>query len=312
MTSRAACLLACTAIAACTSSGAPGGGGGIGGGAPVELDPAAAQAFVRVPIDTAPGLSGLAADDTGALWTVAERAEAVYRVTLSPALVPTVTRVGISGVPEHVDLEAVAWLGEDRFAFGTEGTGVGSATVLLAGRKDGALVVDGRIDLPQARLGITLAANHGAEGVCGHGDIIVTAIEATGVDAGGRFAPIVKTVGGEIVAVHKMRLGTRTGKISGLDCTIQADGSITGLAIERHFEVTRLVRFTLPPRQTDATAVIEPELVIDLGAILKSKLNLEGIARTGDGRVVCVVDNQWKTITGPSELLVMQPDAVRP
>jgi hypothetical protein len=278
--------------------------------APVELDPAAARAFVRVAIDTAPGLSGLAADDTGGLWTVAERAEAAYRVALSPALVPTVSRVGITGVPGHVDLEAIAWLGDGRFAFGTEGTGVGSATVLLAGRTAGGLVVDGRIDLPQDRLGVTLAANHGAEGVCGRGDIIVTAIEATGIDAGGRFAPIVKTVGGEIVAVHKLRLGTRTGKISGLDCTIQADGSVTGLAIERHFEVTRIVRFALPPRQTDAAAVTEPALVVDLGPILKSKLNLEGIATTSDGRVVCVVDNQWKTITGPSELLVMQPEAL--
>jgi hypothetical protein len=30
-----------------------------------------------------------------------------------------------------------------------------------------------------------------------------------------------------------------------------------------------------------------------------------------DGRVVTVVDNQWKTITGPSELLVFRADAVR-
>jgi hypothetical protein len=293
----AACAVLASALAAC-------GGGG-------KVDHAAARhAFVRVPIDAAPGLSGLASDDAGGMWTVAERAGAAYRITLAPDLTPTVTRVAIAGVPPGVDLEAIAVLGEGRFAFGTEGKGDGSATVLLAGREDGAIVVDGVIDLPEDRLGVKLAANHGAEGVCGHADTIVTAIEATGQDGGGRFAPLVKTVRGEIVAVHRLRLATATGKLSGLDCTVADDGSIAGWAIERHFEVTRLVRFTLPPIQHDR-AVIVPTLAIDLGPILHGSLNLEGIARTTDGRVVAVVDNQWKRITGPSELLVMRPEALR-
>ena len=34
------------------------------------------------------------------------------------------------------------------------------------------------------------------------------------------------------------------------------------------------------------------------------------VAWTDDGRVAAVVDNQWRTITGPSELLVFRPGVV--
>jgi len=39
---------------------------------------------------------------------------------------------------------------------------------------------------------------------------------------------------------------------------------------------------------------------------LRGALNLEGLARLPDGRVVAVVDNQYRTITGPDELLVFR------
>jgi hypothetical protein len=29
------------------------------------------------------------------------------------------------------------------------------------------------------------------------------------------------------------------------------------------------------------------------------------------GRVIAIVDNQWKTITGPNELVIFRPDAVK-
>src|SRR5690242_4463938 len=42
----------------------------------------AAEVFDRITVDTANGLSGLATDETGALWTVAERDEKAYRIRL--------------------------------------------------------------------------------------------------------------------------------------------------------------------------------------------------------------------------------------
>jgi hypothetical protein len=212
-------------------------------------------------------------------------------------------------MPAGTDLEGIAALGGGRFALGTEGHDDGVATVLLAERRGTALAITGSIALPERAVGIPLKANHGAEGVCGAGDTIIVAIEGAGEEGGKRWAPVLRVAAGAPTRSHRLWLTSQTGKLSGLDCTIAADGTAAIWAIERHFEVTRLLRFTLPPGE--GAADVTPTIALDLGPVLNSKLNLEGIAVLPDGRVVAVVDNQWKTITGPSELLVFQPDAVK-
>jgi hypothetical protein len=47
-------------------------------------------------------------------------------------------------------------------------------------------------------------------------------------------------------------------------------------------------------------------VLADLGPVLRGSLNLEGLARLPDGRPVAAVDNQYRTITGPDELLVFR------
>jgi hypothetical protein len=267
----------------------------------------AASTWVAVSVATANGLSGLAADDTGALWTVAERAEQAYRIVLDAELVPTIETFAVRGVPPGTDLEGMAVLGPDRFAFGTEGRTAGVAQVLVADKRGAEMVVTGTIDLPASAIGVALADNHGAEGVCGTGDTIVAAIETVGVDGGKRWAPLAVARAGAIRVV-RFWLTSPTGKIAGLDCRVDAAGAITGWVVERHFEVTKLLRFAVA---ADATEVV-PEVALDLGPILRGAKNLEGIAALPDGRVVAVVDNQWKTITGPSELLVFTSSAVAP
>lgn len=272
----------------------------------------AAKLFTRVPLATAPGLSGLATDDQGALWTVSERGYRAYRVTLDAADKPTIETFEILGHDEkNVDLEAIAVLGGGKFAFGTEGRVAGIATVLLAEQRDGALVITSSIVLSNADVGIEMASNHGAEGVCGAGDTIIATIEGaggTGPDA--RWAPVVRIAGGKVVRKQRLPLTSATGKISGLDCAVAADGTITAWAIERHFEVTRIVTFTIPPLGQGGDT-LTPTVVLDIGDVLNSRLNLEGLARLPDGRLVAVVDNQWKTINGSSELLVFHPSAVQ-
>jgi len=263
--------------------------------------------FARVPIATAPGLSGLAADDRGGLWTVAERAATAYRITLDAALVPTVEAFPIDQLPPGTDLESIAVLDDTHVVFGTEQRFVGGATVLVAERHDGRLRVTDAIAMSVMTLGIELLQNHGAEGVCGAGATIIAAIEGVGVEAGRRWAPIVRIVRGVPVRTHRLWLTTQTGKLSALDCRIAPDGTVTAWAIERHFEVTKVLTFTLPPDGGGADDVT-PAVAYDLGSVLRGALNLEGIARLPDGRLVAVVDNQWKTVTGPSELLVFEPE----
>jgi hypothetical protein len=270
----------------------------------------AAELFTRIPLATAPGLSGLATDDQGALWTISERGERAYRITLDAADRPTLETFTVEGRDlKDLDLEAMAVLGGGKFALGTEGRVPGVATVLLAERRGGALVITSDIVLSNADVGIEMAANHGAEGLCGAGDTVIAAIEGaggTGPDA--RWAPIIRIAAGKIVRAHRLALTTATGKISALDCTIAADGTINAWAIERHFEVTKIVTFTIPPLG-QGDEMLKPTVVLDLGTVLNSRLNLEGIARLPDGRLVAVVDNQWKTLNGNSELLVFRATA---
>jgi len=267
----------------------------------------AAKLFKEIRLETAPGLSGLAADDTGAVWTIAERAARAYRITLDAQNKPALETFVVEGTSEKLDLEGIAWLGGDRFALGTEGRVDGVATVLLAERRAQTLAVTSSLKLTAAQIGIDLPANHGAEGVCGSGDTIFVAIEGAGTADGRRFAPIVRITNSEVVRTHRMWLTTKTGKLSALDCAVAADGTAEVIAIERHFAVTKILRFTVPSTDGDIT----PTEALDLGPVLNSRLNLEGIAQMTDGRIVAVVDNQWKTLQGPSALLVFEPGVVK-
>lgn len=302
-------------------------GGGGGCRAPSIDKARAAELFTEVPVATVNGLSGLAADGGGALWTVAERDARAYRIKLDGSLVPAVETFEIRGVPDGTDLEGIAVLDHQevplRFALGTEGQAGGKATVLVAERQDQVLTVTRAIELPAKAVGIELKPNQGAEGVCGDGETIFAAIEGAGVDGGKRWAPVVRVVGGEVVQLYRVWLTSKEGKLSGLDCRVRADGTAGVLAIERHFEVTKVLRFELPAPAAGAGVAagagaasgvapldIQPEVALELSKVLRGGLNLEGIAWTDGGQVAAVVDNQWTTITGKSELVVFKPGAV--
>ncbi|HVK86074.1 MAG TPA: esterase-like activity of phytase family protein [Kofleriaceae bacterium] len=267
---------------------------------PLPAEHARAPAFVEVRLATAPGLSGLASDDNGALWTVTERARTAYRITLDAALHPTLEPFRIEGGPDGYDLEAIAVLGDGAFAFGTENQQPDVATIQLATLRDHTLAVTNSITITAKDAGIPLDANHGAEGVCGRDTTVIAALESWGTHPR-RWAPLLRIVDGVVVRAHRLWLTSDTGRISSLDCTLDPDGTVHAIAIERHFEVSRVLAFTL---RRDAPDAIEPTLLLDLGAELRGKANLEGIARLADGRLVAVVDNQWKTIDGESRLIV--------
>ncbi|MBL8624245.1 MAG: esterase-like activity of phytase family protein [Myxococcales bacterium] len=272
----------------------------------------AAATFTRVAVDTGGdhGLSGLAVDAGGTLWTVAERGAVALAITLDGDRA-TAVRHPVRGVPADEDLEAVA-IAADGLWVGTEGRERGVARVFhltWAGARQGdALVATGApIELRQAEVGVDIGANHGAEGVCSAGDVVAIALETAGGSGAARWAPVVSVdVARGTRRVQRVALTTTTGKLSALDCW--RDGARTwAVAVERHFAVTRLLRFELG----GADATITPEVLLDLGPILRGSLNLEGLVRLPDGRLVAVVDNQYRTITGPDELLVFAAPLAR-
>ena len=291
--------------------------GAVGCGGPTIDKERAAQLFSEVPVDTANGLSGLAADSGGALWTVSERGHRAYRIQLDASLAPKVESFEVRGVPDGTDLEGIAVLdGEEvpqRFAFGTEGQDDGKATVLVAKRQEQVITVEQAIDLPASAVGIDLKQNQGAEGVCGTGNVLFAAIEGAGVDLRKRWAPVVRIVDGQVAQLYRVWLTSDVGKLSGLDCRVSSDGSASVMAIERHFAVTKVLRFWLPATAPGAIPQdITPEVALDLSEVLRSGLNLEGVAWTAGGQVAAVVDNEWTSVTGPNELVVFKPGVLAP
>lgn len=270
------------AIALCTACGRGGGG-------------TAAEPIAR-DLPTEPGLSGLAVAEDGALWTVAERSPTAYRIVLDGDEVRSVTPVPITGIPRDLDLEAIEIAG-DVVWLGTEGNGTTSAQVWTADLAGDALTVRGE-PVAVAPATHVIDANHGVEGVCGDVAAGVVALE-TAIDEGGRRLGQVDLRRGGAVTPQRVVLTSKTGKISGIDCELFPD-RVEVLAIERHFEVTRIIRFTLRGEAEPVAA----EVVRDLAAIARGR-NFEGLARLLDGRIALVVDNQWKTIQGPSQLVIL-------
>lgn len=283
------------------------------GSKPSGLDTATASAlFDRVRLDTDNGLSGIAIDDAGAIWTESERDLSVFRVVLDGTRVVSSTRYRVEDAPDHADLEAIAWLGPGRLAFGTEGRNDDRAQVVRATIDDARHVItvdrDHAIDLPRDRLGLTVKPNDGVEGLCGTGDVVYATIESTATDEHGRWAPLARLdLKTGAIAIARLALTSDKGKLSSLDCALTADGGADLLLIERHFAVTRLLRAHVP---AELPARIEPRVVLDLAPVLRGSLNLEGIGLLRDGRIVAVVDNQYDGITGPNELLVFKAGKV--
>ena len=257
------------------------------------------------------GLSDLAVDEAGRVWSVAERVRTAVRIDrpgAAPVAVPLV------GIPDRVDVEGLAWIDRDRVAMATEAD-VGMRTsdaVLLARLGPGGLEVYERRDLDYAIWPLDPIGNQGIEGLCRAGSSLVLAVETVVADASARFAPI---------AVHDLstgrwtpfllRLTTRTGKISALSCHARR-GSIDVLAVERHFEVARLIRFSIrqgaPPRRPP----LEPVVVADLAPVMAHQENFEGLIWDGARAVWLVVDNDWTHVTGPNLLVRARLDGRLP
>lgn len=74
------------------------------------------------------------------------------------------------------------------------------------------------------------------------------------------------------------------------------------IAIERHFDVTRILGFEVTAALAAPDPIV-PTALVDLAPILHGSLNLEGLVRLPDGHLNAVVDNRYGRRTGPDELL---------
>ncbi len=253
----------------------------------------------EVELATPPGVSDLTIDDRGTVWAIPERDRELDEITLPGG---AVVHHPLDGVPDGLDTEALAWLGDGSFAIGTEGAHAPTASVRFAERRGDRYAITRTRELTNEELGVTLVVNKGVEAVCGRAGDLLIGIETVGKLADGtRWAPIARLTGDKLTVTH-LRLTTDVGKISALYCTFEGT-TAHALAIERHYSVSRVLKFDLP----EGAAEVTPTVALDLEPVLHDTLNLEGITVLPDGRWVMVNDNQGATVDGPTELLVFHP-----
>jgi hypothetical protein len=247
------------------------------------------------------GLSGMTVDGDGLMWIVTEQ-----DVTLVAVGKDGIERqVRVEGVPEYLDVESLAWIGGNRFALGTELDAPrevsGPVGIIFLVEVDERARVVGQIGLPRGILARDPVLGAGIEGLCAAGGFLLAAIEEVEVDGDQRWAPLGRYDAARGTWTgYRLRLTSATGKISGLACRVD-DGRIDVLAVERHFGVSRLLRFTLPEESGD----IVPRIDADITSFAAStNLNFEGAEWGDDGTVVLVVDNDYGGVTGPNELVL--------
>ena len=254
------------------------------------------------------GLSSLAVGPSGSLFTMTERKAVLIELAPTGA---EVRRTAVSGAPEGLDFESLAWLSGDSFAIGTEGgcSKTGADRVLLARREGDAARVTKTLDVPLSDWDAPCDEGHGIEGLCAASGQLVVAIENTlKGDGPKRLAPIerIDPETGERAVFRLALTSTKDekGKISGLDCRARGD-HIEVLAIERHFAVSRILSFVLPTKAPGTAAPIEPRVLVDLAPHSNGgKRNFEGIVWKDDTHALLIVDNQYgENVSGPNEML---------
>jgi hypothetical protein len=262
--------------------------------------------LVNMAMQDLAGLSGLARDDSGALFAVPEEERVLVELT---AAGQEQHRYRVSGVPEGMEFESLAWLGKDRFGVGTEGgCKDGTEHVLVVVREGETAKVSRDIAVPLRGWGMACDEKRGIEGLCATGGQMVAAFESplpTTNDT--RLAAIARIdeTTGEVTA-YRLALTSKTGKISALDCRVK-DGAIEILAIERHFEVARLLMFTLPLSGAAEEAPRSAQIVKDLLSYAnEGKRNFEGVVWLDDQRAMLIVDNKYGKVTGPNEMMEVE------
>ncbi|MBL4636271.1 MAG: hypothetical protein JKY56_20590 [Kofleriaceae bacterium] len=243
------------------------------------------------------GISGACQQGTD-VFLVAERNQTLFRLSKDG----TTSVFSILGVPEGLDLEGLACT-ESRIYVSTESEAPDRESdlvlVLEIADKQARVVDTIVMQYPE---GLRADDNHGLEGLCIAGDWLVAAAELVHINsAGNRVAPILRRkLSGGPTLVNWVPLTTDTGKLSGIDCHAKNE-LLEVFAIERHFGVARILRY-----QIGMGARTEPD-ILAMESILGKSQNFEGILVQPDGSISLYNDNQYKTITGPSEEVVLDP-----
>lgn len=247
------------------------------------------------------GISGLTHTSDGSLLAVGERDHML--LTLSAEDFRILSLGAITGVEPGVDLESIAWLGNSRIALGTERKDDGREydTIYIAEVVAADAQVESRIELNHQLWGIKSRRNQGIEGLCATGMTLLAALETTVKRNGKRFAPIGRyDMNNKTWKSMWLQLTSESGKLSAIDCR-ERNNHLDVLAIERHFEVARMLRFSV--LSTGEVGVIKPAIALDLIPHIFKNDNVEGVVWLDDHSAALILDNDYGSISGPNTLL---------
>ena len=260
----------------------------------------------RFPLELgdARGLSGLGRDDLGAFWSVAEADGQLIRLAdhreaeVFPVALPV----------EGLDLEGIAYLGDGTFALATESREERQIDRVFYARLHGErAVVEGEVSLNYAAVGLVATSNRGIEGICSVGDTLVAVGEAFAEVGGERHAPVfVWRQGDTSTRVSMVRLTTDTGKLAGLWCESGEGNAVRVFGIERHYTVMRIVGFSVDASMMHEDLVLDARLLVELSGQIEGDPNPEGLV-WDRGRYWIITDNWYGEISGPSELISVEP-----
>ncbi len=287
--------------------------------APVAPPPPPATAPSRIagqaefpPPEAMVGISGLAVRPGGVHYAVSEREPTLFPIHAGANGQPIAKApLEIRGVPEGLDLESMTFLDANTIVFGTEADAEGRTTDALLYASisdDGVTILDEktRAFFPYEPYGIRPDPNRGVEGLCSIDAKLIAASEQTFEQDGRRVAPLgVYDPLTRGWTSHTVALTSETGKISALACA-GGPAHAEVWAIERHYEVVRVIRFSVP-LAAQGPQRIEAELVTDLGTELGPKpKNFEGLAPAAKG-LYLISDNSYGQLDGPTTLLYYVP-----
>ena len=260
------------------------------------------------PEDTVRGISGLAHRGGSLYLAVSERGLYATPFEVHARGISPKPNLPLVGVPDGLEIESIAVLDNGDLALGTEAKldERSRDKILIASLGPSKIEIKGELTFDYASYGITAETNRGIEGLCFTDGRLIAAAEQAIEVKNRRFAAIQSYDFREKRwARYELPLTTATGKISALSCR-KLPNAREVFAIERHYEVSRILRFTMP--LLDGGGELKPELVMDLKELFpESPPNFEGIERLDDGRFLLISDNDSGGVRGPTHLILATP-----
>jgi hypothetical protein len=257
------------------------------------------------PADAIQGASGLTRHGATYL-AVPERQRFLAPFIVHERGISPQPHLSIEGVADGIDIESIAAM-DGKLAFGTEVRidDRASDKILIASSGPKGARIESELLFSYEPYGIRAEENRGVEGLCFADGRLIAAAEQV-IEKDGRWAAVQSYDFKEKRwTQYRVRLTTDTGKIAGLACKKTATAREV-FAIERHYSVSRILRFTLP--LLDTRRDVEPELLMDLAEMYQAEIpNFEGIAVHDDGRLVLISDNDYAGKQGPTHIILVKP-----